>query len=174
VRFHIDHAFTNVTAERFLEVYFSEDFNNRVAPVSGLKTRTLVEETVHAGGARDRRVRMHPDVDVPAALRRFVRAEQIHYDEVSHFDPANNEIRYRIDSRANDRVTVSGVIRVVPEASGVRRLIDTEVAINAPFGVGAVVERFVEAEVTKGYAKLQPFLQQYLDDHARKARAQGA
>jgi hypothetical protein len=165
----VDHAFTNVTVERFLDVYFSEDFNNRVAAVSGLKSRTLVDEQVHADGARDRRVRMHPAVTVPSTLQKFVTADQIHYDEVSHYDPARREIAYRIDSKANDRVTVAGVIRVVPNGTGVRRIIEGHIEVKAPFGVGAVVEKFIEAEVQKGYAKIQPFLQRYLDDHARGA-----
>jgi hypothetical protein len=169
VKLAVDHAFTDVTVERFLEVYFSEDFNNRVAAVSGLKSRVLVEETIHPGGARDRRVRMQPDVTVPATLQKFVRAEQIHYDEVSHFDPAACAIRWRIDSAANDRVTVAGVIRVVPHASGVRRIIDGVVDVKVPFGVGAVVERFIETEVKKGYDRIRPFLQRYLDEHARRA-----
>jgi hypothetical protein len=168
VKLHVDHAFTDVTVERFLAVYFSEDFNNRVAPVSGLKTRTLIEERIHADGSRDRRVRMHPAVTVPATLQRFVSAEQIHYDEVSRFDAATCTITYRIDSKANDRVDVGGTIRFVAHGSGVRRIIDGHVQVKVPFGVGAVVEKFIEAEVQKGYEKIRPFLQRYLDEHAAK------
>jgi len=165
MKLHVDHAFSSVTVERFLLVYFSEDFNNRVAAVSGLKSRALVEERIHPDGSRDRRVRMHPAVTVPAALKKFVTAEQIHYDEVSRFDAAAGTITYRIDSKANDRVDVGGTIRVVPHGSGVRRVIDGHVEVKAPFGVGAMVERFIEAEVQKGYANIRPFLQRYLDEH---------
>ena len=166
MKLHVDHAFDNVTVARFLDVYFSEDFNNRVAAISGLKTRALVDETIHADGSRDRRVRMHPAVTVPSTLQKFVSADQIHYDEVSHFDAAKNEITYRIDSKANDRVSVGGTIRVVANGAGVRRIIDGHVDVKVPFGVGAVVEKFIEAEVQKGYAKIRPFLQRYLDEHA--------
>jgi hypothetical protein len=168
VKLHVDHAFDNVTVARFLEVYFSEDFNNRVAPISGLKTRSLIDEKIHADGSRDRRVRMHPAVTVPSSLQKFVSADQIHYDEISHFDAAKCAISYRIDSKANDRVAVGGVIRVVENGSGVRRIIDGNVDVKVPFGVGAVVEKFIEAEVQKGYDKIRPFLQRYLDEHAQK------
>jgi hypothetical protein len=171
MRLSVDHAFTDVTVERFLDVYFSEDFNNRVAATSGLKSRVLVEEKIHPDGARDRRVRMHPDVTVPSSLQKFVRAEQIHYDEVSRFDPARCEITWRIDSAANDRVQVAGVIRIVPHGTGVRRIIDGVVEVKAPFGVGAIVERFIEVEVQKGYDRLRTFLQRYLDEHARRTPA---
>ncbi len=168
MKLHVDHAFDNVTVARFLDVYFSEDFNNRVATISGLKTRVLVDEKIHADGSRDRRVRMHPAVTVPSSLQKFVTADQIHYDEVSHFDAAKNEITYRIDSKANDRVAVGGTIRVVPHGAGVRRIIDGHVDVKVPFGVGVVVEKFIEAEVQKGYEKIRPFLQRYLDEHAAK------
>ena len=32
----------------------------------------------------------------------------------------------------------------------------------------AVVEKFIEAEVQKGYEKIRPFLQRYLDEHAKQ------
>ena len=58
MKLFVNTVFKNVTLERFLEVYFSEDFNNRVAAVSGLKSRRLVEEKRHDDGSRDRRVRI--------------------------------------------------------------------------------------------------------------------
>jgi hypothetical protein len=174
MKLHVDHEFAAVTVERFLQVYFSEDFNNRVAAVSGLKSRVLVDEKIHADGSRDRRVRMHPAVTVPSALQKFVTADQIHYDEVSRFDAATTVITYRIDSKANDRVDVGGTIRIVPHGGGVRRIIDGHVEVKAPFGVGAMVEKFIEAEVQKGYANIRPFLQRYLDEHATKSAAASA
>ena len=63
--------------------------------------------------------------------------------------------------RGEARIT----IRFVAEDTGVRRLIDSAIEVKAPFGVGTVIERFIEVEVGKGYAKIQPFLQSYLDRH---------
>jgi hypothetical protein len=165
MKFHVDHRFERTTLERFIAVYFSEHFNTEVAAISGLRTRTLVEEVIEADGRRRRRVRMHPNVTLPAAIKRFASEDQIHYDEVSTYDPARHEVRFKIDSRANDRIRFEGTIRFVAEGSGVRRIIDSEIDVNVPFGVGSVIERFIDAEVQKGYAKIQPFLQSYLDRH---------
>ncbi len=159
----VDTLFHNVTIDRFIEVYFSEDFNNRVAAVAGLKSRALVEETIHADGSRDRRVRLHPNVTLPTIIRKLASEEQIHYDEVSHYDVMRKEVSYRIDSKANDRVKVAGVIRFQPVGTGVRRLIDGSVEIKAPFGAGTLIEKFIEGETQKGYAKIGVFLQRYLD-----------
>jgi hypothetical protein len=165
MKFHVDHRFERTTLERFIAVYFSEHFNSEVAAISGLRTRTLVEEVIEADGRRRRRVRMHPNVTLPAAIKRFASEDQIHYDEVSTYDPTRHEVHFKIDSRANDRIRFEGTIRFVAEGSGVRRIIDSEIDVNVPFGVGSVIERFIDAEVQKGYAKIQPFLQGYLDRH---------
>lgn len=165
MNFHVDHRFERCTLERFIAVYFSEHFNTEVAAISGLRTRTLVEEVIEADGRRRRRVRMHPNVTLPAAIKRFASEDQIHYDEVSSYDPARHEVRFKIDSKANDRIRFEGTIRFVAEGSGVRRIIDSEIDVNVPFGLGSVIERFIDAEVQKGYAKIQPFLQSYLDRH---------
>ena len=165
MKFHIDHRFEGCTVERFIATYFSEHFNNQVAKISGLRTRDLVEERIDPEGRRHRRVRMHPQVSLPAAIKRWASEDQIHYDEVAVFDPKTNVVSYRIDSKANDRVRFEGTIRFVADGSAVRRVIDSEVEIKAPFGVGALIEKFIEGEVQKGYEKIKPFLQGYLNEH---------
>ena len=168
MRLLVDNLFHNVTLDRFVDVYFSEDFNNRVAKVSGLKRRDLVEETRAADGSRDRRVRMEPNVSLPSPIQRFVGNETITYDEVSHYDAATKTVTYRIDSKANDRIKVEGKITFVAEGTGVRRKIDGTIEVKV-FGVGGVIEKFVEQETQKGYAKIAVFLQQVLDEGAKVA-----
>jgi hypothetical protein len=165
MKFHVDHRFERCRLDRFVAVYFSEHFNTAVATVSGLRTRQLVAETIHPDGHRERRVRMHPQVTLPTAIKRFVSEEQIHYDEVSTYDPTTQVVRFFIDSKANDRVSFRGSIRFVDEGDMVRRIIDAEIVIHAPFGVGAIIEKFIEAEVHKSYDRIRPFLQRYLDEH---------
>lgn len=167
MKLFVDTTFKNVTVDRFLEVYFSEDFNNRVAAVSGLKSRRLVEEKRHDDGSRDRRVRMEPNVTLPGPIQKFVGKEPITYDEVSHFDATKRVVTYHIDSKANDRVKVGGTITFTADGTGVRRVIDGVIEFKV-IGLGGLVEKFVEAETQKGYAKIAVFLQGYLDEHAAK------
>lgn len=164
----VDTLFKNVTLDRFIDVYFSEDFNNRVAKISGLKKRDLVEEKIAPDGSRDRRVRMEPNVTLPGPIQKFVGNETITYDEVSHYDAAKKTVTYHIDSKANDRIKVSGTITFVPDGTGVRRKIDGVIEVKV-FGVGGVIEKFVEQETQKGYAKIAVFLQSVLDEGAKVA-----
>ncbi len=166
MKLHVAHRFSNVTLERFVDVYFSEAFNNAVAAVSGLKTRALVSDTVASNGLRHRRVRMTPDIALPASIAKLVSREPIAWDEVNVYDAATHTARYHIDSAAKERVQISGDIRFVADADGVRRIIDGTIHIKAPLGLGMLVERFVEDQTAKGYAKIAVFLQRWLDDHA--------
>ena len=177
MKLHVDQRFARVTVARFAEVYHSEAFNNAVAPVTGMRSRRLVEERVDEQGVRHRRVRMQPDTKLPAAIQTLADSivasagarEGITYDEVSTYDPATHTVTFRVDSKANDRVKMAGTIRFVrdvdAEGEGVRRIIDADIEVKAPLGLGGMIERFIESETVKGYAKIAAFLQTWLDEH---------
>lgn len=173
MKMHVDQRFARVTVERFAEVYHSEAFNNAVAPVSGMRSRRLVEERVDDKGVRHRRVRMVPDTKLPAAIQKVAdslaasvgAAEGITYDEVSTYDPATHTVTFKVESKAGDRVKMAGTIRFVPDGDGVRRIIDADIDVKAPLGIGGMIERFIETETVKGYAKIAAFLQKWLDEH---------
>ena len=167
MKLRVDHRFARVTLERFVAVYFSEQFNSAVAPITGMKTRRLVEEKLHDDGRRDRRVRMEPDTKLPSAMQKLadsIGKGGISYDEVSSYQPANHTVSFRIDSQANERVRMAGTICFISDGDGVRRKIEADIEVKAPL-IGGVIERFIEAETVKGYAKIAVFLQQWLDEH---------
>lgn len=166
MRFVVDHVFHGTDVDRFAEVYFSEEFNEAVAPITGMKERRLVEERRDPDGKLHRRVRLAPDVSLPGPLQKLVGKEAITYDEVAVYDPAAREARYRIEHKAGDRLEVKGVVRFLPVEGGVRRVIEGDVDVRV-FGVGGLVERFIESEVKKGYEKIAAFLQRWLDEHPR-------
>lgn len=166
MKLHVDQRFARVTLDRFVDTYFSEDFNDAVAPLAGLRSRTLVEERRLDDGTRERRVRMEPAVSLPPPIDRLVGRETISYDEVSRYQPAAQELGFHVESRAGERVAFAGVVRFHADGDGVRRVIDAELKIQAPLGLGAVVERFVLAETERGYLRFATFLQGWLDDRA--------
>ncbi len=166
MKLHVDQRFARVTLERFVATYFSEELNDAVAAVSGLKSRTLVEERVDADGTRLRRVRMTPSARIPPPIDRLVGTEAITWDEVQRYDPTAHVVRFHVESPAQERVRMAGEIRFVADGDGVRRVIDAELTIAAPLGLGALVERFVIGETDRGYRRMGEFLQRWLDEHA--------
>lgn len=165
MKFRIEHRFTGVDVDRFVEIYFSEAFNDAVAPISGMKERRLVAQTTDDQGLVHRRVRLAPAVPIPAPLERVVAGRAITYDEVSVYDPRTKSARYSIDHKAGDRLRAEGVITFLADGpDAARRVIDGEIDVRI-FGVGALVERFIETEVKKGYDAIGRFLQGWIDSH---------
>src|ERR1043165_5493421 len=118
MKFTIDTKFLGVTVDRFIEIYFSEAFNNAVAPITGMKVRKLVEETVKDDGSRERRVRMEPNVNLPGPIQKVADSlaggkASITYDEVTSYDGTTKVARYYIDSKIRERAKVEGTIRFI-------------------------------------------------------------
>ena len=166
MKLQVDQRFARVSIERFVESYFSEDFNAAVAALAGLKSRTLIDERLRDDGGRERRVRMEPAIALPPPIARLIGTQAISYDEVSDYDPLRQVVRFHVESRAQERVRFAGSIRLVVDGDGVRRFIDAELTVKAPLGLGAVIERFVIAETDKGYRRIGEFLQRWLDERA--------
>ncbi len=162
MRFVVDHLFKNITLDRFVEVYYSENFNNAIAHEIGLKQRSLVDMKTLADGKIERRVRIVPEVPIPVAIRAIMPQQEIRYDEVSVYNPQTYSATYTIDSAVNERVKVTGLVTFRAETNGVRRRIETEIDVRV-FGLGGAIEKLVETETGKSYAKIATFMQRYLD-----------
>lgn len=165
MKLFIDQLFRETDLQHFEATYFSETFNAAIAREIGLKQRSLLEETRDEKGHVHRRVRMIPAIELPGPIRKLVGDKEISYDEVSVFDPAAHSVQYHIESAAQDRVSVGGHIRFIEApGGGVRRVIDGEIQVKV-FGLGSVIERFIEAETQKGYARISDFMQRWLVEH---------
>ncbi|MBI1948033.1 MAG: DUF2505 family protein [Deltaproteobacteria bacterium] len=165
MKLHVDQRFARVTRERFVATYFAEDFNDAVAAISGLKSRKLVEEHIEPDGTRVRRVRMQPSARIPPPIDRVIGSATVAWDEVQRYHPSEHLLHFHVESRAAERVRMAGVIRFLEDGDGVRRVIDAELTITAPLGLGALIERFVIAETDRGYRRMGEFLQRWLDEH---------
>ena len=163
MKYAIDQTFRCASVERFVAIYFSEAFNNAVAPEIGLKQRELVEKKTLDDGRVERRVRMEPTVQLPAAVRRLVGDHKISYDEVSRFDANRAVAEYFIDSSIRDRIEVKGRVEFLAAGDGrVRRMIHAEVNASV-FGLGSVIERLIQREVKSSYEKIARFMQRHID-----------
>jgi hypothetical protein len=164
VKYTIDQSFRCASVDRFIEVYFSEGFNNAVSPHIGLKSRELVERRALDDGRVERRVRMQPTVQLPPALAKIVGGRAITYDEVSAFDPAAKKADYFVDSAIKDRLEVKGVVEFLPDGDGrVRRVIHAEVNARV-IGLRSIIEKLIRREVESSYEKIARFMQTYIDE----------
>jgi len=161
MKLKVDQHFPGVALERFVEVYFSDSFNESAGKLSGLKSRALVETRERADGCVERRVRMVPAVSLPGPIQKLVGDKEISYDEVSVYDPKRQQVDFHIESAAGDRARFAGCVRFVVENGGVRRVIEADITVNV-FAVGGLVERFIESETAKGYVRIGEHMREIL------------
>lgn len=158
----VRHRFTGCTVEEFVDVYFSEAFNEAVAPHAGLKSRELVEERTDDAGLITRRTKMVPAVNVPRAIKAVMGGRDPEYVEVSVYDPEKHQASYRVESAADGFIDVGGTISFREVPGGVERVIDGFVDAKVP-GLSFLIERLIRTEVEKRYNGIVKFTQDYLD-----------
>ena len=162
----IEHRFERVTVGRFVDIYFSPDYNAAVAPLANLSRRELISERAIDGGRVERRIRMVPSIKLPRAVTRLLRGAAVEYTEVNTYDPATQQAHYRIESQAGERIKVWGVISFIADGDGCRRRIEGDIVVRVP-GLGRWVEKLIADELEQRYARMQTFTQRYLDEQSR-------
>ena len=162
MRYSIRHAF-DADADTFWNVFFDADYN-RVLFTEHLKFKLyhVLEFDRRADGVIVRRVECAPAVEVPAIARKIF-GDATSYVEEGRFDPKAG--RFTVDVRPKvgaDRVQTRLEMRVEPR--GERRIeriadIDNQVKV---FGVGKVIEAFIENETRRTYDAAAEFTRKWL------------
>jgi hypothetical protein len=156
----IDHTFAIAPAE-YATLYFDEDFQKALcASVKLGRTLLRLDRTPER---IVRHVRCEPVREVPAPLAKLMGGAPFHYVEELAFDLTNHEGTWRVvPSLVPDRVDASGRLFFTPSGSGVTRSVRGGVTVSV-FGIGAIAEKFVVAEVLKGYEAASDFTRRHLE-----------
>ena len=168
VRLVVDQRIERTDVDRFVTMFFSEQFNNEVGPIMGIKSRKLMSETARDDGTRKRVTRMYPTVELPPPLKFLQGDQELRYDEVAFFDPDAKRIRFFVDHAVCDQVKYAGTIAFIPDGDGVRMRIEAALKIDAPF-VGGIIEEIVKQQVNDGWKRYRDFAQRYVDRTNRVA-----
>ena len=105
---------------------------------------------------------MAPAVEIPSAVHKLIGGAPIEYFEVSTYDPTTHTSKYVVESAADDVLQVRGVISFIADGDGVRRRIDGTVDAKV-FGLGGIIEKLIDKEVNKSYAKVAEVIQAAID-----------
>lgn len=159
----IDHTVRGTTLERYLEAYYSDEFNRAAMPLANLRDRQLLSRDVLDDGRIRRRSRLVPDVSLPRAVQALLGEDELAYFEMVEYDPAERTARFWVESDAGERVQVSGTVRFIVDGDSVRRLFQGEVRVQI-FGLGKIVERIIVSEAQKRYARVDAFLAEWLGE----------
>ena len=87
-RFTVEVMTHGVSYPELAQAYVSEEFNELVKRANRLRERALIEAELLADGRQRKRVRIVPEVQLPASLPRLLGDHTIWYDEVTIYDDA--------------------------------------------------------------------------------------
>lgn len=148
------------------KIFFDPEYNRGVyVDTLQFKKWELVELTGEEGTVRTRKQNLEPKSDAPAVVQKLV-GGSISYVEEGRFDPSSRIWTYQIRlSKLSDKVTISGKFWVEPRGDKrIERLCDVDISVNI-FGVGGVVEKFVEKETRDSYEKTTTFTNAWIAKH---------
>ena len=136
--------------ERFWEIYHSEELRAAQSKEQKLREFTLVKSEEHD----DRAVtvfRIHPDRDMPSAVRRVFPGATAAFIEERIFWKKERYIQWNVTPMAlQDRARCTGTLKVTATPNGCRRVIDGSIAVSV-FGIGALIERAVARNVQDSF-----------------------
>lgn len=163
MRVQTEHTYYGIDQAGFAKMYYSEPYNNAVAPIVSLAERRIDSIERLSDGKVRRKIYMRPHVKLPAVIQKLIQGAELSYYEISVYDPSSFEARYHIESGAGDLLAIQGTISFLPVEGGVCRRIEGQVDVSI-FGIGTVVERFITAEVKRRYDAVHTFTQKFILD----------
>jgi len=145
------------------QLFFSEAFNKKLY-LEGLGFRAfevLSFEKTEQGEIK-RRVRAAPATEVPAFARKIV-GSSVQYTEEGRFDPQTKLWTYRVyPEKLPDKVDIRGDIRVEPrDGSQCERICQVRIEVSV-FGIGSVIEKFIEESTRAEYEKVAQYTNRYI------------
>jgi hypothetical protein len=163
MEFTAQHSIAQVGLPDFEALYFDESMGEALCASVRLQ-RQLISRRVDAG-VLHRAVRVCPQREIPKPLARILGKSQLAYTE---------HVTYPIGSMAGtwhltfeilaDKLRCAGTFCFAADGPNVVRTVQGTVEVKI-FGVGALAERLIVAEVQRGYADAAAFTQAYLQQH---------
>ena len=139
-------------AERFWELFFDLDFNERLFKALQFPQWKLIE-TRETDSSIIRNVKATPKMDVPAAVAKLL-GSSFGYDEVSTFDKASKTLTFVIKTNIlTEKLRNDGTVTIEPRGEG-KCLRVVEITAEAKvFGVGKLMESAFEKSFRSGWQK---------------------
>jgi Protein of unknown function (DUF2505) len=166
MEYRIEDTF-DVSAARYWEVFFSDEYNAGLWPALDIKRELLVFERQGEGPTlRIRREqRLTPQREVPGFIKKLV-SGAITYVEKNEFVAADNAMRtVTIPGFAADRITTTGVYRLEPLGDHrCKRVWEGVCECRIPLLGGKVEKQLVE-EVRESYRRAAEFTRKWIVDH---------
>ena len=155
------------SAERYWEIFFSDEYNEGLWPALDIKRELLAFERKGEGPSLriHREQRLVPQREVPAFIKKLV-SGAITYVEKNDYVAADNVMRtVTIPGFAADRITTTGTYRLEPLGPGrCKRIWEAVCECRIPL-VGGKVEKQLVDEVRESYRRATDFTRKWIAEH---------
>ncbi|HEY8378691.1 MAG TPA: DUF2505 domain-containing protein [Nannocystis sp.] len=166
MKFTIRHPYAIEPEAFWRDVFFDREYNEKLYR-EGLRFEAfeILEETSPPDGRRTRKVRVTPTIDAPAAIKKVI-GDSISYVEEGRLEITGPNtprwISKVLPSKLADKSTIKAEMwleRTGPGQSDRVAEFDIEVKM---FGVGGMLEKFLEKSMRESYQKAAEWTNQWL------------
>jgi hypothetical protein len=165
MRYTIRHTF-NTDADTFWsKLFFDPAYNETLFNQHMKFTAYRVLELKHnPDGSVHRRVECTPPIELPAAAKKIF-GDSTGYVEDGRFDPSSKRFNVEVQPKvAADKVQTRVVMWVEPRGDKrVERFVDVDNTVKI-FGLGKILEAFLEKEMRKSYDSAAEFTNKWIAD----------
>lgn len=162
-RFVCKNVFNTDVDTFWSKVFFDDDYNRGLYLTGlGFKSYEQLELTDLGDGAKRRRFRTEPKSDAPAVVTKLV-GDSLQYEETGTFDPKTRIWTYTVaTSKMGDKIKIGGKYWLEKKGDKqLERVCEVEISVNI-FGVGGVVEGFIEGTTRDSYEKATAYTNNFL------------
>lgn len=162
----LKHVFNIDEATFWPKIFFSPEYNRQLYTEALKYNRwEVLDQHEEPGGVIVRRAAMDPNFDVPSLLKKAI-GDNVAYTEAGRFDPATKRWTYVITpNRMAERMTTRGEYWV--ESRGekkIERICTVELEAKI-FGIGGMLESFIEKQTREAYETTAVFTNKFIRDN---------
>ncbi len=154
-------------ADTFWKTFFDEEYNEALFR-DGIKAKERILLSSDETDERiERRVRVTPDEDVPAAVQKLIGGDTTYIEHTTH-RKGSNEAHVTVEMQADrlkSKFSFTSVIRTEPDGTGIKRTLAGELKVKIPL-MGGTIEKHVAEGLRRNDVKAAEFMKNWLTSHS--------
>jgi Protein of unknown function (DUF2505) len=166
VRYTIKHTIETDLDTFWNRLFFDADFNRALFEGLGFTSYQVLEDSRDADGTVRRRIECTPKIELPAPARKIF-GDSAGYTEIGRFDPAQRKYFVQVEPKAKvaaDKINTTSEIWAEPRGDKrCERVVQVDTTVKV-FGLGTLIEGFIEQQTRDQYAKAAEFTNQWIRD----------
>jgi hypothetical protein len=165
VRYTIKHTIETDADTFWDQLFFDAEFNRALFLEGlGFTTYLVLEDSRDPDGTVRKRVECTPKIELPAPARKIF-GDSAGYTEIGRFDPAARKYHAEAIPKAKvaaDKVKTTTELWTEPRGDKrCERLVQVDNTVKV-FGLGTLIEGFIEQQTRDQYAKAAEFTNQWI------------